>query len=43
VELRFQQNYDEGLGMFVNDVHTFEVIKVTGVVPKGGRQSKFIE
>jgi hypothetical protein len=43
VELRFQQNYDEGLGMFVNDVHTFEVIKVSGVVPKGGRQSKFID
>lgn len=33
-KVRFWQDYDDALGVFVNDPHTFEVLEVIRVVPK---------
>jgi hypothetical protein len=34
VELDYEQDYDEALGVYVNDVHTFQVSKVFSSIPR---------
>jgi hypothetical protein len=34
VELTYEQNYDDALGLYVNDPHTFQVMKVFAPVPR---------
>ena len=34
VELKYEQDYDEGLGVYVNDVQTFQVMRVFAPVPR---------
>jgi hypothetical protein len=41
VDLKYLQEYDEALGVYVNDPHTFEVIKVHTPI-KRARQIKLI-
>jgi hypothetical protein len=40
VELKYQQDYDEAMGVYVNDPHTFEVVRVIRPVPRGGQQGR---
>jgi hypothetical protein len=34
IELQYQQEYDDALGIFVNDPHTFEVVRVIRLIPR---------
>lgn len=40
VRLRYQQAFDETLGVYVNDQQTFEVVEVLEVVPRGDGQRR---
>jgi hypothetical protein len=43
VVLRFQQTYDEDLGLWVNDHGTYEIVKVIRPVSHGGTQSTIFD
>jgi hypothetical protein len=43
VELKFQQVRDDNLGVWVNDPHTFDVIRVSAHIPKAPRPPRLID
>jgi hypothetical protein len=43
VRLRYQQEYDDSLGIYVNDPHTFEIVEVLAAISRGGDQQSFPE
>jgi hypothetical protein len=43
VEIRYQQGYEDQLGVWVNDAHTFEITRVSAHIPRGPRSRGLIE